>query len=88
MDKQRHLADIDTVETPEELLAASLKKPTPDADPVPPKTLDIPLAEVLDRFYLRYLQIFRDQMVHPQKRHYIKEALDVVMVRLLQLRVD
>ena len=92
VDKLRHLADV---ETPEELLAASLKKPSPDAEPVPPKTLDIPRAEAFDRFallYLRYLQIFRDieesydQMVHPQKRRDIKEALDVVMVRLLQLR--
>ena len=46
----------------------------------------------LATFYLKYLQIFRsleavyDQVVHPQKRRVVRQVLDGVMGRLLELK--
>lgn len=42
--------------------------------------------------FVRYIQIFRqlekcyDQMVHPQKRRFIRSVLDSVMGRVLELK--
>merc|ERR1719445_856967 len=92
VDKLKHLADIETIETAEDIEAAQNQKakaPAGDgAEPIKPKTLDLPRAEAYDRFcllYIRYLQIFKDieesydQIVHPQKRRDIKFTLDLVM---------
>ncbi|XP_051855080.1 dynein regulatory complex protein 11 isoform X1 [Antechinus flavipes] len=48
--------------------------------------------QMLATFYVKYVQIFRnlenvyDQMVHPQKRILIREVLDAVMGRILELK--
>lgn len=48
--------------------------------------------QTLATFYLRYLQIFRgleavyDQIVHPQKRCVVRQVLEGVMGRLVELK--
>ncbi|XP_036622683.1 dynein regulatory complex protein 11 [Trichosurus vulpecula] len=48
--------------------------------------------QMLATFYVKYVQIFRnlenayDQMVHPQKRILIRQVLDAVMGRILELK--
>eukprot|EP01084_Bolivina_argentea_P213975 363305_1 len=95
VDKLKHLSIIETVETKQELDAIELNKNTTNSNEIQPKIIDIPRNEAYDRFcilYIRYLQIFReieesyDQIVHPQKRRDIKEILDVVMVRMLEIK--
>ncbi|KAM6945370.1 dynein regulatory complex protein 11 [Aplochiton taeniatus] len=59
--------------------------PRPQRDP-------LRVFQGLATFYLKYLQIFRsleavyDQMVHPQKRCAVRNVLDGVMGRLLELK--
>ena len=101
VDRLKHLADLETVETPEELALIEANKNKPkseeDNDDTKPteKIIDLPREQAYDRFallYVRYLQIFRDieesydQIVHPQKRRDIRIILDIVMVRMLQLK--
>lgn len=48
--------------------------------------------QMLASFYIKYVQIFRnleaayDQIVHPQKRLIIRQVLDGVMGRILELK--
>ncbi|XP_056670764.1 dynein regulatory complex protein 11 [Monodelphis domestica] len=48
--------------------------------------------QMLATFYVKYVQIFRnlenayDQMVHPQKRILVRQVLDAVMGRILELK--
>ena len=102
VDKLKHLADLETVENAEELAVIEAAKNTPqqtqattDENESKQKIVDLPRNEAYDRFcllYIRYLQIFRDieeaydQIVHPQKRRDIKDILDIVMVRMLELK--
>ncbi len=92
VDKLKHLSVIETVETPHEIAAQQENK---NKEAITPKVIDLPREEAYDRFcllYIRYLQIFRDieesydQIVHPQKRRDIKHILDLVMVRMLQIK--
>uniref|UniRef100_A0A8C8VLD1 IQ motif containing with AAA domain 1 like n=1 Tax=Pelusios castaneus TaxID=367368 RepID=A0A8C8VLD1_9SAUR len=71
----------------QELLAQEL----PSQPPQPEKDQRL-FFHMLATLFLRYMQILRcletcyDQMVHPQKRHVLRQVLDGVMGRVLELK--
>ncbi|KAF7202318.1 dynein regulatory complex protein 11 isoform X1 [Nothobranchius furzeri] len=62
------------------------------AEPVSPNKDRVVFFQHLATLYVRYIQVFRqlevvyDQMVHPQKRRVVREILDGVMGRVLELK--
>lgn len=74
-------------------LSCLLTDETPD-EPPPPELDRVVFFKRVARFYVRYIQVFRqldkayDLLVHPQKREVLREILDGVMGRLLELKKD
>ncbi|XP_030640603.1 dynein regulatory complex protein 11 [Chanos chanos] len=63
-----------------------------EAEPLRPEKDRVVFFQRLANLYVRYIQVFRelveahDQIVHPQKRQIIREVLDGVMGRVLELK--
>lgn len=61
-------------------------------EPLRPERDRVVFFQRIATFYVRYVQIFRhleetyDQSVHPQKRRVIRQVLDSVMGRVLELK--
>uniref|UniRef100_A0A673IR06 Zgc:153738 n=1 Tax=Sinocyclocheilus rhinocerous TaxID=307959 RepID=A0A673IR06_9TELE len=74
-----------------EELSCLLDKELPE-EPLHPERDRVVFFQRLATFYVRYVQIFRqleeayDQSVHPQKRRVIRQVLDSVMGRVLELK--
>ncbi|XP_061463641.1 dynein regulatory complex protein 11 isoform X2 [Rhineura floridana] len=75
----------------QESLNGLLQKETEEKSQRPPKD-HLVVFQMLATFYIKYVQIFRnleaayDQIVHPQKRLIIRQVLDGVMGRILELK--
>jgi hypothetical protein len=60
--------------------------------PLPPPTSILDSFQYIAGLYIKYLQIFKkleaayDGMVHPQKRIDVKQILEVVMIRIIELK--
>ncbi|XP_075437478.1 dynein regulatory complex protein 11-like [Ascaphus truei] len=70
----------------------SLKDLLAQEGPVKPVWLEKDLLRFLTPLYVKYLQLFRklewvyDQMLHPQKRRMVRQVLDGVMGRLVEIK--
>uniref|UniRef100_A0A8C8VPN6 IQ motif containing with AAA domain 1 n=1 Tax=Pelusios castaneus TaxID=367368 RepID=A0A8C8VPN6_9SAUR len=75
----------------QEALNSLLQRETDDK-PVKPQKDRVTVFQTLATFYIKYVQIFRnletayDQIVHPQKRLVIRQVLEGVMGRILELK--
>nr|XP_033799974.1 dynein regulatory complex protein 11 isoform X6 [Geotrypetes seraphini] len=76
---------VEAQEALDHLLKQEIKPPRPEKD-------HLVAFQTLGTFYVKYVQIFRnlesayDQIVHPQKRLVIRQVLDGVMGRILELK--